>query len=353
VSIGVSVMIGSFRRSVEVWLERTLSADIYVAPARSGGAGPAAIDPGALERLAREPAVAEVRRYRRGDVATPDGPVDVMAVDVDSRLRGQFDLLAGGTPPEWRAFVAGRAALVSEPFGYRRGVGTGDTLRFHSERGDVDLPVAGVFRDYGSDRGMVMISYAAYRRLWDDSAVTSLALNLRAGAEVNATIDRLRAATAGTQPLSIRAERALREASLEVFDRTFAITQVLRLLALLVAFVAVLSALMALQLERERELGVLRANGLTPRQVWGLVASQTGLMGVAAGVMALPLGLVLAVLMTEVVNRRAFGWTMGLAVPPALLLQALGIALAASLLAGIYPSWRMARTSPAEALRSE
>ena len=164
---------------------------------------------------------------------------------------------------------------------------------------------------------------------------------------------RLRSETTGIQPLNIRSDGALRDASLEVFDRTFAITQVLRLLALIVAFVAVLSALMALQLERERELGVLRANGLTPGQVWGLVASQTGLLGVAAGLLAVPLGVLLAVLLTEFVNRRSFGWSIDLMVAPGLLLQALAIALAASLLAGVYPSWRMAKTSPAEALRSE
>lgn len=140
---------------------------------------------------------------------------------------------------------------------------------------------------------------------------------------------------------------------MEVFDRTFEVTRVLRLLAFLVAFVGVLSALMALQLERVRELGVLRANGMTPRQTWGLVTAQTGLMGLVAGLLALPAGLLLAWVMIHVVNRRSFGWTLELDAGGTLLWQSLVLALLGALLAGIYPSWRMSRTSPAEALREE
>ena len=110
---------------------------------------------------------------------------------------------------------------------------------------------------------------------------------------------------------------------------------------------------MALQLERTRELGVLRAGGLTPRQLWGLVASQTGLMGLVAGVLSLPVGLVLAAVLIYVINRRSFGWTLQMDVDPAILILAAALAVGAAVLAGIYPALSMARTSPAEALREE
>jgi putative ABC transport system permease protein len=110
---------------------------------------------------------------------------------------------------------------------------------------------------------------------------------------------------------------------------------------------------MALQLERARELGVLRANGMTPGQVWQLVTTQTGLMGLAAGLLSLPVGMILAAVMIYVINRRSFGWTIRMELAPQVLLQALLLALAAALLAGLYPAYRMARTSPALALREE
>ncbi len=352
-TLGVTLMIGSFRGSLIQWLDRTLAADLYVSPARPAGTGspPAALDPASIVALASDPAVAEVRRYWRGTVPAVGGPVGLMAVDRDNRLADQFEILDGTA--HWGAFDAGKAVLASEPFAFRSDVAPGDTLTFQTATGSVGIPVAAVFRDYGSDQGMVMMGYEAYRRLWRDSTVTAVALNLVAGADAGAARDRLASAAPSGQALAIRSDRALAEASLDVFDRTFAITDVLRALTLIVAFVGVVSALMALQLERARELGVLRANGMTPGQLGSMVASQTGLMGLVAGIMALPMGALLAGLMIEFVNRRSFGWSMELAVPPAALLQALAVAVAASVLAGLYPSWKMARTSPAEALRGE
>jgi putative ABC transport system permease protein len=166
-------------------------------------------------------------------------------------------------------------------------------------------------------------------------------------------VELLRKTVGAERALAIQSTRSLKKLSLEIFDRTFLITGVLRLLAGLVAFIGVLSSLMALQLERARELGVLRANGLTPGQVWQLVTSQTGLMGLAAGLLSMPVGLALAAIMIYVVNRRSFGWTIRMEVSPGVLVQALLLALAAALLAGLYPAFKMARTSPALALREE
>jgi putative ABC transport system permease protein len=138
-----------------------------------------------------------------------------------------------------------------------------------------------------------------------------------------------------------------------IFDRTFAITTVLQLLATIVAFIGILAALMALQLERARDMGVLRANGLTPRQLWGLVIGQTGLMGLFAGVLAIPVGVMMAAVLVYVINRRSFGWTLLFELNGALFVQAVAVAVVAALLAGLYPAWRMGRTSPALALREE
>jgi putative ABC transport system permease protein len=145
----------------------------------------------------------------------------------------------------------------------------------------------------------------------------------------------------------------LRAEALNVFDRAFAITGALQLLAAVVAFIGVLSALLSLQLERGRELGLLRAVGLTARQLRGVVLLETGLMGAAAGVLALPTGLALALILIYVINRRAFGWTLQFQAKPEVFLQALVLAVGAALLAGIYPALRMSRMQAAEALRGE
>ena len=122
---------------------------------------------------------------------------------------------------------------------------------------------------------------------------------------------------------------------------------------MIVAFVGVLSALMAQALERAREIGVLRAQGLTPAQVWGLTASQTGFMGLVAGLLALPVGCALALVLIFVINRRSFGWTLQLEIAPAILLQAVLLAVGAALLAAVYPAWRMSTMPLSTAMREE
>jgi putative ABC transport system permease protein len=145
----------------------------------------------------------------------------------------------------------------------------------------------------------------------------------------------------------------LRDISLGIFDRTFVITDVLYWLAVGVAVIGILGAMLALQLERARELAVLRAIGMTPTQMGALVTIQTGFIGLLSGAAAIPLGLILAWVLIEVINRRAFGWQMDMTVDPAALLTALTLAIAAALIGGIYPAWRAASARPALAMREE
>jgi putative ABC transport system permease protein len=354
-TVGVGVMIRSFRATVERWLETSLVADVYVsAPTlRSGRGGESTLAPAVIERLRDAPGVQAVGTYRGVRVASAFGPTQLVALGVGPGSYRQFRFLAGSPETVWPAFQDGGAAIVSEPYAYRHGLVVGSALRLHTDRGERAFPVAGIFADYGSDQGVVMVSRRTYEASWEDRGVSSVGLLLAPGTVPQAAVETLRARAGPGQDLLIRSNRALREASLEIFDRTFAITAVLRVLATGVAVIGVLSALMALQLERARELGVLRAQGLTPLEVWRLMLAESGLLGAIAGVLAVPVGIGLALVLIHVINRRAFGWSIETTVPVDVLLQAVGLAVLAALAAGAYPAWRMARTPPAPALREE
>jgi putative ABC transport system permease protein len=120
-----------------------------------------------------------------------------------------------------------------------------------------------------------------------------------------------------------------------------------------VAFIGVLSAMMSLQLDKRRQLGILRAIGLTARQLWTLVLLETGLMGAVAGLLAMPTGYILAVILVNIINRRSFGWTLQMQVESWPFMQAFLVAVSASLLAGLYPAWRIIKRNTAEAIRYE
>jgi putative ABC transport system permease protein len=354
-TVGVGVMIRSFRATVVRWLETSLAADVYVsAPTlRTGRGGESTLAPAVLERLRGVPGIQALGTYRGVRVLSEFGPTQLVALGVGSGSYGQFRFLSGDPAVVWPAFQEGGAAIVSESYAYRHGLAVGRSLRLRTDRGEHVFPVAGVFVDYGSDQGVVMMSRRTYEAYWDDRGVSSLGVVVAADTDVGAMIETLRARAGAEQDLLIRSNRALRAASLEIFDRTFAITAVLRVLATAIAVIGILSALMALQLERARELGVLRAQGLTPGEVWRLTLTETGLLGAIAGVLAVPVGIGLALVLIHVINRRAFGWSIETVISADVLVQAVGLAVLAALAAGAYPAWRMARTPPAPALREE
>jgi putative ABC transport system permease protein len=352
VGTAVTIMIGSFRSGVVTWLERSLQADLYVsAPDLGADRTDVVLDPALVEQVARLDGVAGVSTYRHVSLLLDDDIVRLIGADLHAPHRAAFEVLDAGAGDVWDAF-AGGGLLVSESFAYRRGIAVGDSVALPTDRGTVALPVAAVYRDYASEHGVIFIDRERYDTLWDDDGVTSLGVFVTDAADAEAVLARMRALPAAAGAV-MRSNRALRESTLVVFDRTFAITGVLRVLALLVAFIGVTGALMALQLERAREIGVLRTTGLTPAQVWALVTTQTGLMGLAAAVLAAPVGVVMAWTMVYVINRRSFGWTFDMVVGAAPFAQALAVGVGAALLAGIYPAWRMARLRPAEAMREE
>ena len=253
----------------------------------------------------------------------------------------------------WPAFDREDVVLASEPFAYRHALAPGGEVELRTDAGLRRFRVVAVYRDYGSEQGVLLMSRATFERHWRARGAATLGVYLATEADAAQVAQQLRAMAPAGESLQVRSNRAIRAASLAVFDRTFTITRVLRWLATLVAFVGVLSALMALALEREREVAVLRAQGMTAGEVWWLVELQTGAIGLLAGLLALPLGLALAAALIDVVNRRAFGWTMQTSIDPGALLVAVLLAIGASLLAGIYPAWRMSRIPPAVALREE
>ena len=251
----------------------------------------------------------------------------------------------------WAA-VTGGSVIINEPMANRFHLQVGDPLALQTDRGVERFPIAGIAIDFDV-RPIVFIHDPVYRQFWEDTRISAIALHVAPGVDVEAKVSEIRAAFAGQQELLVRSNRGTRQNALEVFDRTFAITVALQLLATLVAFIGILSTLMSLQLERSREIGILRATGMTRRQLWRLSLLETGLIGSTAGLIAMPMGFVLAAILIYIINLRSFGWSLEMQLRPEHFVQAFLVALGAALLAGLYPAWRMGQMQPATAVRSE
>jgi putative ABC transport system permease protein len=349
--VGVSVMISSFRGSVEYWLNNYLRADIYVAQQQSHQAS--GIDRDLIADIARQPGVDNLITGRWVTLQDKTGFTQLYAVGLDRAAFSSYQLVHREHGAVWPAFSRNDAVIISEPYAYRHDLAVGDDIVLPTEGGEKAFEVSAVFYDYGSDQGVVVMHRSTYDRHWNDPVVSSFALYLTEQADPEAFVDRLRRNPLVNRTLRVRSNRTLRERSLQIFDRTFTITDILRWLAVIIAVVGILSALTAIQLERAKEFAVLRATGLTPRQLWGLIATESGLMGLIAGIIACPLGLVTAWVLIFIINKRSFGWSMDMSFNIEPWITALVLSVAAALVAGIYPAWRMAATPPAEALRYE
>ena len=350
--IGVAVMVESFRGSLREWLLQTLRADIYVSAPGPTEALARRLEPDLVRALLAVPGVRAHSEVRRVVVGSAYGELDLNAVRLGPAGTASFRLTTGEPQAAWSGFAHG-AVLISEPLAWRLGLKVHDLLRLTSASGPRDFPVSGVYREYGNDRGEVLMELGTYQRLWNDAAIGGVGLYLEPHANVGEVIGRVRQIARDRQALFIRSNADIRALSMSIFERTFVITRVLYWLAAGVAAVGLVSALLAWQLERARQLALLRTLGVTPRGSAALVLAQTLFMGTAAFLAAVPAGLLTALVLTQVINRRAFGWQIDLHLSIAQFSNALVLALAAALGAGLYPAWRSARAPLAASLREE
>ena len=358
VIVGVSIMIGSFRTTVVTWLNETLRADIYISPPTlTANRVEGSLDPDVVQELLAWPGIARASTARTNTVLLPEIGREVGLVSVSGDIAdGQrpYAWLSGSEEEVWAQINRGEGVIISEPLVLREGLSIPpEPLTLLTPQGERTFPVLAVFYDYASDQGTIWIGSDVYQAVWGDTEISTIAMFVEPGQDVDSMVRAMQGAFAGRQDLVVQSNQSLRTNSIEIFDRTFAITAALRLLATVVAFIGVLSALMSLQLERARELGILRATGMTVRQLWQLTFIETGLMGGVAGLLAMPTGFALAWVLIYVINVRSFGWTLQMHLEPSYFLQSFVVALVAALLAGIYPSFRLGQMVIASAIRQE
>jgi putative ABC transport system permease protein len=354
-TVGVSIMIGSFRASVADWLEDTLQSDLYIsATTMSSSRIEGTLDPQWLQRVQTLPDVASVSTGRNARLEVDGATVPMLVLQPGEHSGRGFEYLYGDRDDIWRAFLEDDVLLVSEPFAYHHKVRAGDDIMLQTGvAGTISLKIAGVYQDYSASQGMVVLPRRIYERYWADRDISTIGLMLNEEADVAALTKQLQSWAGGSsRSVMVRSNKTIRDFSLKVFDRTFAITNVLRVLVVIVAFVGVFSALMALFLEKGREYSILRATGITPGQLQRLVLLQSALIGLLAGLLSLPLGYIMSDILIEVINRRSFGWTMQSYFFVSLPFQALLLSVLAALLAGLYPTRRISHIPISDGLRS-
>ncbi|HSK10954.1 MAG TPA: ABC transporter permease, partial [Vicinamibacterales bacterium] len=354
-TVAVAIMVGSFRQTVVSWLEAQLPADLYVSP--GGAAGPGSHPPlpaGLAAAIEAVPGVAAVDHFRAHEISFRGLPATFASTDIAVSLAYRQPEFLSGRPSGdvLRALLNADSAIVSEPFANKHGVRAGDVLELPLAGRTARLRVLDVYFDYTSERGYVMVDSGTMLRYLPESPPSSLAVYLSPSTDLVAARGAIERATEGYE-IAVATNRQLREQAVRIFDRTFAITYALEAVAILVAVMGIAGAMLALVIDRRRELGLLRFLGAARGQVRRIILAEAGLLGLLASLAGLALGTALSLVLIFVINKQSFGWTIRFHWPAATLLAALVGVYAATLLAGLYPARVATQLNPIEVVHEE
>jgi putative ABC transport system permease protein len=338
------------------WVSQTLKADLYLRPSsRANVATEAVISSEVVNVVAAHPQVAAADPFRNFDVPYENNLVTLGA--------GEFSVLIGRgnlifkEPADWRAALRGMIGrdevIASESFAIRYNKHVGDTISIPTSQGTKPFRLVGVYYDYSSDRGILVMSRATLARYFGEQSPTSLSIYLRPDADADTVREQLLDSFGDRYRVFIFTNSALRNEVLRIFDSTFAITWALEVIAIFVAIVGVASTLLTLILERRREIALLRLVGADCHQVRRMVIIEAAIMGGVSQIIGIAVGLLLSLVLIYVINVQSFGWTIQFHLPVLFLIQSSALILIATALSGIYPARRASQLYVAEQMAEE
>jgi putative ABC transport system permease protein len=351
----VGIMVGSFRQTVMIWMGDQLPADLYLRPAGSAAADRhPTVSFGLAEELAKLPGVAAVERLRIYEISFEGMPASLASADLNvQRSHQDSDFFSGRPKDQVLAELRNsNAVVVSEPFTYKHHKKAGDSITLSLGETKATFRIADVYYDYSSERGSILMDRKTMLRYLPDPAPSNLAIYISPDAQVEKVRAAIEKAAAGRRVL-LFSNRDLRAEAIRIFDRTFAITYALEAVAVVVAVMGIAGALLALVIDRRRELGLLRFLGAATGQVRKLILVEAGLLGLLANLAGIALGFVLSLVLIYVVNKQSFGWTIRFHWPVQILLGALTVVYVATVLAGLYPAQVAVRLNPLEVVHEE
>ena len=353
--VSVGIMVGSFRQTVVSWMNNQLPADLYLRPAGDAAADRhPTISVELTEKIAALPGVTAVDRLRAYEISYDGMPATLASVDLRVlRAYRKSDFFSGRPTSEVLELLRGKNnIIVSEPFTYKHKVKAGDTLTLALGEARASFQIVDVYYDYASERGYILMDRDVLLKYLPDETPTNLAIFLAPNAKAVDARKEIQEVTAGHRIL-IFSNRDLRTEAVRIFDRTFAITYALEAVAVIVAVMGIGGALIALVIDRRRELGLLRFLGASSGQIRKMILVEAGLLGLLANLAGFVLGYFLSLILVLVINKQSFGWTIRFHWPVTVLLGALTVVYAATVVSGLYPARVAMRLNPLEVIHEE
>lgn len=350
--IAVALMVGSFRETVRIWVDQTVSSDLWLRPSKGfSNAQTALFPPEVADAAEKLPFIAAVDRVRGKDVIYGDTIIAVGSGEFAIAARkGNLPMITPRSAASaLRNAMATDGVVISESFSIKFDKRVGDVIDLAQRR----FPITGIYRDYSNDRGVVVMDRALYVRTFSDEAVNTIVVYLKPGITVDRARRELERSFGPRHNAFVVTNGEVRVEVMRIFDQTFMITYALLGVAIVVAVLGIVNTMAALILERSRELALLRITGLSTGELRTMIVLESSLLGVASTVAGLVMGFTLSWILIYVINKQSFGWTIDFHIPVALITASLAVTLLSSALAGLAPARLAQRIDVATAIKSE
>jgi len=353
--VSLAIMISSFRKTVTHWIDQSFEADLWLqSRARASGNKSGRLKEAVVAEVAAVPGVAAAEGFVDRQIDYQGARVFLAAADFDVLTKFGNQLFLSGQPSHTVcARVKGMRAIISEPFAVRKNLKKGDSVTVDSPQGKKTFTVEDVFYDYASDLGYVIIPRDVYKTLYKDDSVSSVAIYLDKGDNLELVRQGILKRISKDSLVSLASTSELRQEAIRIFDRTFAITYALHTIAVTVAMLSIMNALFALTIESRREFAILRYLGAKKSQLAKIVYMQAAILGFCGNLGGIGLGFILSLLLIHVINKQSFGWSVQYHVPFDFILQSSTLVILTSVLSGIYPARIAARTLAPSVVRDE
>jgi putative ABC transport system permease protein len=354
--VAVALMVGSFRETVRIWVDQTVSSDLWLRPAKGLSNADRAVFPAAIsDDLARVPFIAGFDRVRGRSVTLGDSIASAGGADFDVAAKyGHLPMITPRSSADaMRDATARGGVLVSESFSLKFRKSVGDDVELPTANGIERFPITGVYRDYSNDRGALVMPRARFIRAFRDDDINTVVVYLKPGIQPEDAQRRLEATLGPKYHAFAVTNGEIRQEVMRIFDQTFLITYALLAVAIIVAVLGIINTLAALILERTRELALLRVLGVTATEVRRMIVIESSILGATSTVTGLAMGYALSWILINVINKQSFGWTIEFHTPARLIALSLAVTFLASAVAGIVPARLTGRIDLAGAMKAE
>ena len=353
--ISISIMILSFRKTVAIWVDQAITADVILTPASAAVSGwDAFVPPEVIAHARNHPHVEEIDTIRVSEMDY-GGRVILLWAAVTPVLLHQNRLrfLRGDESQIIDRVTKRGEVIVSETFSTKFGLTEGRDLLIQTPGGPREFRIAGVFYDYTTENGMIIMDLALYQKIWKDLRINRATVYLKDPSRLQEVRRDLSAHLSGKHQVLPVSNRELRDEILRIFDQTFAVANALKVIAFIVAILGIVNSMLAMVIERERDIGILRAIGTFREQIRKMTLVEAQLMGLVGFVLGSLCGILLSMILIYVINKQSFGWTIQFFLVPSVFIQSLVLVMVASFLAGLFPAHAASKRTVAESVKME